>query len=172
MQAVACLLLSAPVQCVNYHGRCSRVGTCLLNELVCMTMAGEVHNKLRTLSARGVCWLQGHEGFTEGSLEYLTFEKVLLANAKKVGLHPVSSSSTPVDTLSLQGLMCAIMYDNMPDVTCMSVWLQVSNYDDPDIDRLFEEVSNARQRHPQYRGDRTLLAKKTGCMFGERPMHV
>jgi hypothetical protein len=34
--------------------------------------------------------VQGHEGFTEGSHEYLVFEKVLLSVAKKYGLHPVS----------------------------------------------------------------------------------
>jgi hypothetical protein len=34
--------------------------------------------------------VQGHEGFSEGSHEYLVFEKVLLSVAKKYGLHPVS----------------------------------------------------------------------------------
>jgi hypothetical protein len=34
--------------------------------------------------------VQGHEGFTEGSHEYLVFEKVLLSVAKKYNLHPVS----------------------------------------------------------------------------------
>lgn len=33
--------------------------------------------------------VEGHQGFTEGSEEYLVFEKVLLAEAAKAGLHPV-----------------------------------------------------------------------------------
>lgn len=36
----------------------------------------------------------GHEGFSEGSREYLVFEKVLLSVAKKYGLHPVSGRGT------------------------------------------------------------------------------
>ena len=34
--------------------------------------------------------VEGHEGLTEGSHEYVVFEKVLLAEAAKAGLHPVS----------------------------------------------------------------------------------
>lgn len=33
--------------------------------------------------------VEGHEGFTEGSEEYMVFDKVLLAEAGKVGLYPV-----------------------------------------------------------------------------------
>jgi hypothetical protein len=36
--------------------------------------------------------VEGHEGFTEGSEEYMVFEKVLLTEAARVGLHPVSST--------------------------------------------------------------------------------
>lgn len=34
--------------------------------------------------------VEGHQGFTEGSEEYMVFEKVLLAEAGKAGLFPVS----------------------------------------------------------------------------------
>lgn len=34
--------------------------------------------------------VEGHEGFTEGSEEYMVFEKVLITEAARVGLHPVS----------------------------------------------------------------------------------
>jgi hypothetical protein len=37
--------------------------------------------------------VEGHQGVTEGSHEYLVFEKVLLAQAKKYGLHPVSGGT-------------------------------------------------------------------------------
>jgi hypothetical protein len=33
--------------------------------------------------------VEGHEGFTEGSEEYMVFQKVLIAEAGRVGLHPV-----------------------------------------------------------------------------------
>lgn len=33
--------------------------------------------------------VEGHEGLTEGSHEYLVFDKVLLAEAAKAGLYPV-----------------------------------------------------------------------------------
>lgn len=39
--------------------------------------------------------VEGHEGFTEGSHEYLVFEKVLLAVAAKYGLHPVTDYDDP-----------------------------------------------------------------------------
>jgi hypothetical protein len=37
--------------------------------------------------------VEGHQGFTEGSEEYMVFEKVLLAEAAKAGLHPVSEGA-------------------------------------------------------------------------------
>lgn len=35
--------------------------------------------------------VEGHEGFTEGSEEYMVFEKVLLGRAAHHGLYPVSA---------------------------------------------------------------------------------
>jgi hypothetical protein len=35
--------------------------------------------------------VEGHEGITEGSHEFLVYEKVLLAQARAHGLHPVSA---------------------------------------------------------------------------------
>lgn len=34
--------------------------------------------------------VEGHEGFTEGSEEYMVFDKALLGEAARAGLHPVS----------------------------------------------------------------------------------
>uniref|UniRef100_A0A383V9F3 mRNA (guanine-N(7))-methyltransferase n=1 Tax=Tetradesmus obliquus TaxID=3088 RepID=A0A383V9F3_TETOB len=46
----------------------------------------------------------GHEGFSEGSREYLVFEKVLLSVAKKYGLHPVVNFEDPaLDALFDEG---------------------------------------------------------------------
>ena len=39
--------------------------------------------------------VEGHEGLTEGSHEYLVFEKVLLGVAAKYGLHPVTDYDDP-----------------------------------------------------------------------------
>ncbi|KAF6256464.1 mRNA capping enzyme-domain-containing protein [Scenedesmus sp. NREL 46B-D3] len=48
--------------------------------------------------------VQGHEGFSEGSHEYLVFEKVLLSVAKKYGLHPVVNFEDPsLDELFEEG---------------------------------------------------------------------
>lgn len=39
--------------------------------------------------------VEGHEGFTEGSHEYLVFDKVLMGLAAKYGLHPVTDYDDP-----------------------------------------------------------------------------
>lgn len=57
--------------------------------------------------------VEGHEGLTEGSHEYLVFDKVLLAEAAKAGLYPVT------------------------------------DYDDPELDQLFEPVSCIQCCHVQ-----------------------
>lgn len=50
--------------------------------------------------------VEGHEGLTEGSHEFVVFDKVLLAEAAKAGLYPVSSKGQ-------RAIMCEAQ------VTCM-----------------------------------------------------
>lgn len=54
--------------------------------------------------------VEGHEGFTEGSEEYMVFEKVLLTQAARHGLHPVRSLLCCGCAMGLLGLGKGILW--------------------------------------------------------------